>query len=94
MTPQEKQAKREWGTGACQVRGCTARAAYLALESSSGADGGDWWQYCCPKHAREYVEQHGLEMPAPASYARQRASHARQRRALLSPCHQTLAGQP
>jgi len=67
MTPQEKQAKREWGTGACQVRGCTARAAYLVLESSSGeGQGDDWWQYCCQKHTRHFAEQHGLDMPAQA----------------------------
>jgi len=72
MTPQEKQAKREWGTGACQVRGCTTRAAYLALESSSSeSEGGDWWQYCCSKHARQFADQHGLEMPAVARAARQ-----------------------
>jgi hypothetical protein len=72
MTPEEKRAKREWGTGACQVRACTARAAYLALESPAGeSDGGDWWQYCCPKHARQFADQHGLEMPQ---------AHARQHR--------------
>ncbi len=60
MTPQEKQAKREWGTGACQARGCTTRAAYLVMEGN-----GDWWQYSCPKHARQFAEQHGLEVPAP-----------------------------
>lgn len=65
MTPQEKQAKREWGTGACQVRGCTARAAYLVLETSSGeSHSGEWWQYCCPKHAKRFTDEHGLEMPA------------------------------
>ena len=63
MTPQEKQAKREWGTGACQQRGCTTRAAYLVLEVSPG-ESGDWWQYCCPKHAKLFADQHGLEMPA------------------------------
>ena len=72
MTPQEKQAKRDWGTGACQVRGCTTRAAYLVLETSSGEpEGGEWWQYCCPKHARQFANQHGLEMPAQAAFARQ-----------------------
>jgi hypothetical protein len=72
MTPQEKQAKRDWGTGACQVRGCTTRAAYLVLETPSGESGsGDWWQYCCPKHARQFANRHGLEMPAQASPARQ-----------------------
>jgi hypothetical protein len=71
MTPQEKQAKREWGTGACQVRGCTMRAAYLVLESSPGESGSvDWWQYCCPKHARNFTDQHGLEMPAAAPKVR------------------------
>jgi hypothetical protein len=70
MTPQERQAKREWGTGACQVRGCTARAAYLLLETPSGkSEDGDWWQYCCAKHARAFVDQHGLEMPAAAARA-------------------------
>jgi hypothetical protein len=65
MTPQEKQAKKDWGTGACQVRGCAARAAYLVLESTSGEfRSGDWWQYCCTKHARQFAAQHGLEMPA------------------------------
>ena len=68
MTQQEKQAKRDWGTGACQTRGCTTRAAYLALETSSNESGsGDWWQYYCPKHARRFADRHGLEMPPPAS---------------------------
>jgi len=68
MTPQEKQAKREWGTGACQVRGCTTRAAYLVLETSPGGTGdGEWWQYCCPEHARHFADRHGLELPAQAS---------------------------
>ena len=72
MTPQEKQAKRDWGTGACQMRGCTTRAAYLVLEtSSSESESGDWWQYCCPKHARQFADLHGLEMPVQASFARQ-----------------------
>ncbi|MGA3074008.1 MAG: hypothetical protein ABSG56_09970 [Bryobacteraceae bacterium] len=72
MTPQEKQAKREWGTGACQVRGCTTRAAYLVLETSSfESESGDWWQYCCPKHALQFANQHGLEMPAQAAFAGQ-----------------------
>jgi len=62
MTPEERQAKREWGTGACQVRACTARAGYLVMETAVGADG-EWWEYCCPKHARHYAELHGLEMP-------------------------------
>jgi hypothetical protein len=70
MTPQEKQAKREWGTGACQVRRCTARAAYLVLETPTGASGdAEWWQYCCPKHARLFADQHGLEIPAAAARA-------------------------
>jgi hypothetical protein len=79
MTPQEKQAKREWGTGACQVRGCTTRAAYLVLETSSGESAGsgeagcnDWWQYCCSKHARYFAEQHGLAVPASAARAARR----------------------
>jgi hypothetical protein len=71
MMPEEKQAKRQWGTGACQVRGCTTRAAYLVLESSSGESDEDWWQYSCPKHARQFANQHGLEMPAEARVARQ-----------------------
>jgi hypothetical protein len=67
MTPEEKQAKRDWGTGACEVRACTTRAAYLVLETSSGASGGgEWWQYCCPKHARQFADQHGLALPAAA----------------------------
>jgi hypothetical protein len=70
MTPQEKQAKRDWGTGACQVPGCTTRAAYLVLEASPGESGsGDWWQYCCPKHARHFADQYGLELPAAVSMA-------------------------
>ena len=72
MTPQEKKAKRDWGTGACQVRGCTTRAVYLVLETSSNeSGGGDWWQYCCPKHARQFANQNGLEMPVQASFARE-----------------------
>ena len=64
MTPHEKQAKREWGTGACQARGCTTRAAYLAVENTPGdSESGDWWQYCCPKHARQFADEHGLELP-------------------------------
>jgi hypothetical protein len=65
MTPEEKQAKRDWGTGACQVRGCTTRAVYLVLETSTGESGmGEWWQYCCPRHARLFANQHALQMPA------------------------------
>jgi hypothetical protein len=64
MTPEEKQAKRDWGTGTCEVRACTTRPAYLVLENSSGASGGgEWWQYCCPKHARQFADQHGLVLP-------------------------------
>jgi len=63
MTPQEKHAKREWGTGACQARNCTSRAAYLVMENSSAGPDGEWWEYCCPRHAREFAEQHGLELP-------------------------------
>jgi hypothetical protein len=67
MTPLERQAKREWGTGGCQVKGCTTRAAYLVLENSAEAgEGGDWWQYCCPKHARHFADNHGLELPSRA----------------------------
>lgn len=70
MTPQEKQAKREWGTGACQARHCTTRAAYLVMETASGEpDSEEWWQYCCPKHARLFAEEHGLELPAVAARA-------------------------
>jgi hypothetical protein len=78
MTPQERQAKREWGTGACQARGCAARAAYLVLETLPGeSESGDWWQYCCTKHAKHFADQHGLEMPLqsrPAGQQRQAAS--------------------
>ena len=84
MTPQEKQAKREWGTGACQVRGCTTRAAYLVLETSHGESGnGDWWNYCCPKHARLFADQFGLEMPGPASSPRQ---HRQKVEVFTEPC--------
>lgn len=65
MTPEEKQAKRNWGTGACQARACTTRAAYLLMETWPGEPhGADWWQYCCPKHARLFAGRHGLKMPA------------------------------
>jgi hypothetical protein len=60
MTVEELQAKREWGTGACQAKGCTTRAAFLVME------GADWWQYCCPKHAKHYGDEHGLDVPARA----------------------------
>lgn len=64
MTKEEKQAKREWGTGACQARGCTARAAYLLLEApAEGSAGDEWWQYCCPRHAQQFADEHGLELP-------------------------------
>ena len=64
MAAEEKQAKREWGTGGCQVRRCTARAAYLLLETCTNESGrGEWWQYCCARHARRYASQHGLQMP-------------------------------
>jgi hypothetical protein len=70
MTLEEKQAKREWGTGACQMRGCAARAAYLVLENSrADSESEDWWQYCCTKHARLFAKQHGLEMPGAAPRA-------------------------
>ena len=70
MTPEEKQAKLDWGTAACQVRGCTARAAYFAMEmASSSADREEWWQYCCAKHAGQYAERHGLAIPAAAPAA-------------------------
>ncbi len=75
MTPQEIQAKREWGTGACQVRGCATRAAYLAMESAGQAAEGDWWQYQCARHARSFANEHGLELPAgPARAARSLAA--------------------
>ena len=65
MTPQERQAKRDWGTGACQVRQCTARASYLLMQSwEDGSKTGEWWQYCCLKHAQQFADQHGIEMPA------------------------------
>ena len=70
MTPEEKQAKRDWGTGACQARACKTRAAYLVMETSPGAEGGEWWQYCCTRHAREFAGRHGLEMPAQAALVR------------------------
>lgn len=70
MTPEEKQAKRDWGTGACQARGCTARAAYLVMEKAPGdSDNSDWWQYCCPKHAKRFADQNGLELPPPITRA-------------------------
>lgn len=70
MTLEEKQAKRDWGTGACQVRRCAARAAYLVLENLPGeSGGGDWWQYCCTKHAKQFADQHGLGMPGAAPTA-------------------------
>jgi hypothetical protein len=70
MTSQEKKAKRDWGTGACQVRGCTSRAAYLVMEASPGETGnGEWWEYHCPKHARLFADEHGLEVPAVAPRA-------------------------
>jgi hypothetical protein len=68
MTPQEKKAKRGWGTGACQARGCTSRAAYLAMEASPGDSvSGEWWLYCCPKHARHFADEHGLDLPVGAT---------------------------
>ncbi|MGA2590713.1 MAG: hypothetical protein ABSH32_12410 [Bryobacteraceae bacterium] len=71
MTREERQAKRDWGTGACQVRQCTARAAYLAMQSwEDGSKSGEWWQYCCPKHAKRFAEQHGIEMPAAPTAAK------------------------
>ena len=85
MTPQEKQAKREWGTGACQVRACTARAAYLALESSHGEpDGADWWKYCCLKHARQFADQYGLDLPTAAPRAKVGQDSAADVHAVLS----------
>ena len=78
MTPEEKKAKREWGTGACQVRGCTSRAAYLVLEDSPGEpESGEWWQYCCPKHAKHFADRHGLELPVRAGFARRAPASVR-----------------
>ena len=37
--------------------------------SASESESGDWWQYCCPKHARHFADQHGLETPAAAPRA-------------------------
>jgi len=64
MTKEEKQAKRDWGTSACQARNCTRRAAYLVREMSRSDE---WWQYLCPRHAKSFAEEHGLEMPPGAS---------------------------
>jgi len=63
MTPEEIQAKRDWGTVACQAKGCTTRSAFLVME------GDDWWLYCCPQ---QYAERHGIAMPpqAPAALRR------------------------
>ena len=64
MTPEERRAKREWRTGACQVPRCTTRAAYLLMETwEDKSGGGEWWQYCCPKHARRFANKHSLELP-------------------------------
>jgi hypothetical protein len=65
MTPPEIQAKREWRTGARQVRGCGARPL-----PGAGDPGGHVfrcrgvWQYGCPKHAPDFAARHGLELPA------------------------------
>lgn len=78
ITPEEAQAKRQWGTDSCQVPRCGARAAYLVMETGAEkADAGEWWQYCCRRHARLYAGQHGLEMPAePVPVPRRRPSAA------------------
>lgn len=71
MTPEEKQAKRQWGTGACQVRQCTARAAYLVMQSwEDGPKKGEWWQYSCPRHTQLFADQQGIEMPAATAGAK------------------------
>jgi hypothetical protein len=68
MTPEEAKAKREWGTSACQVRGCAARAIYLIREFWSDQESGsrEWWQYCCLRHAKAFASQHRLPMPPAA----------------------------
>ena len=64
MTPEEVLAKRHWGTDICQAPRCSARAVYLVMESRpQDADADEWWQYCCRKHALQFAEQHGLELP-------------------------------
>jgi len=76
MTPEETHAKRVWGTGSCQVRGCSVRAGYLVRETwddqSSGA--GEWWQYCCLRHAKRFADRHGLEVPDLQDAGREAAS--------------------
>jgi hypothetical protein len=84
MTPQEKQAKREWGTGACQVRGCTAGGLFGAGKFAGEPDGADWWQYCCPKHARQFADQHGLDLPTAAPRAKVGQDSAADVHAVLS----------
>lgn len=65
MTATEKRAKREWGTGVCQVRRCIARATYLVMETwQNESESGEWWQYCCKDHAQDFAERHGLDVPA------------------------------
>lgn len=67
MTAEETQAKRNWGTAACQVRGCSVPAVYLVRERriDDQAEPGEWWQYCCQKHARSFASRHHLSMPEP-----------------------------
>jgi hypothetical protein len=78
MTPEEMQAKRQWGTDTCQAPRCGARAAYLVLET--GAGDGEWWQYCCRKHASLFASQHGLDLPAqPAAPPRAAPLHTEPR---------------
>jgi hypothetical protein len=65
MTSEELRAKREWGTGGCQSDGCTARAGYLVLEVAQEQPAEEeWWQYCCPEHARLFAQRYDLQMPA------------------------------
>jgi len=72
MTPEEMVAKRQWGTDNCQAPRCAGRAAYLVLETGPDHTGpGEWWQYCCRRHAARFAGQHGLTLPTqPASPAR------------------------
>ncbi len=64
MSREELRAKRDWGTSGCQAEGCTARAGYLVMEMAKGEAGDEWWQYCCPDHARAFAEQYDLRLPA------------------------------
>jgi hypothetical protein len=31
--------------------------------AASEPESEEWWQYCCPKHARQFADRHGLEIP-------------------------------